>query len=241
MRLDVVFLPKDLQPEYLNRRAVVVFDVLRATTSMTAALHGGASEIQVYPNTNAALAASFAFKGSRLLCGEEQCLPPPGFDVGNSPGAFVPDLCASRTILMSTTNGTRAIYAARGASEIFIGALVNAAATAQAVLAAKLDTTLLCAGTNGAVAMEDILGAGAVIDEIERLAEITPQSDCVAIARQLFHSCRDNLLLHLRQTRGGQNIIRARLEPDLEFASRLNFLHVAGKVTGDPPTVRRVP
>src|SRR5579862_2988710 len=181
MRLDVVFLPKDLQPEHLNQRTVVVFDVLRATTSMAAALHAGATEIQIYPNTNAALAAGAAFEGNRLLCGEEQCLPPPGFDVGNSPAAFLPDLCASRTILMSTTNGTRAIYAGRGASQIFIGALVNAAATAQALLAAKLDTTLLCAGTNGAIAVEDILGAGAVLYEIERVTQITPQSDCVAI------------------------------------------------------------
>ncbi|HEX4795654.1 MAG TPA: 2-phosphosulfolactate phosphatase [Humisphaera sp.] len=240
MRLDVVFLAKDLQPEHLNQRAVVVFDVLRATTSMAAALHAGATEIQIYPNTNAALAAGAAFKGSRLLCGEEQCLPPLGFDVGNSPAAFVPALCASRTILMSTTNGTRAIYAAKGASEMFMGALVNAAATAEALLAAELDTTLLCAGTNGVVAMEDILGAGAVICEIERMTQITPQSDNVAIARQLFHSCRDNLLSHLRQTRGGENIIRAGLEPDIEFASRLNFLAVAGKVSGEPPTVRRV-
>ena len=130
MKIDVVLLPRDLRPADLAGRSVVVFDVLRATTSMTAALAAGVSEIRVFGDLTAAKEAAGSFAGPRLLCGEDRCLPPPGFDLGNSPGAFN-RAHAGRPAFMSTTNGTRAILAARGAASIFVGALVNAGAVAR--------------------------------------------------------------------------------------------------------------
>ena len=128
MNAKVILLPRDLRPEDLRGRSVVVFDVLRATTTMTAALAAGVREIRVFGDLESARRAADAFHGSRLLCGESNCLPPPGFDLGNSPGAFNRETHAGRVAFMSTTNGTRAILAARGAHAIFTGALVNAAA-----------------------------------------------------------------------------------------------------------------
>src|SRR5688572_13135682 len=168
MNVDVVLLPGMLQSSHLQR-TVVVFDVLRATTSMAAALNAGVSEIQVFPTLESAQSAAAEHGGMKLLCGESRCLPPPGFDLGNSPGAFGA-AHAGMTAFMATTNGTRAIVAAQSAPRVLAAALVNARATAQALFAADQDVTLLCAGTNDQVAMEDIIGAGAVIAE---LGEIT--------------------------------------------------------------------
>src|SRR3954470_1769538 len=99
MDAKVILLPRDLRPADLDGRAVVVFDVLRATTTMTAALAAGVREVRVFGDLAAARAAAAAFDGpaaERVLCGEENCLRPPGFDLGNSPGDFGPSACAGR-------------------------------------------------------------------------------------------------------------------------------------------------
>src|SRR3954447_8557863 len=106
MRVEVVPLPRKLMPEHLNGRAVIVFDVLRATTSMVAALANGAEKVLVFDSLDVARAAATRDEHRRgLLCGEQSCLKPPGFDLGNSPGEFARDVVAGKTIYMSTTNG----------------------------------------------------------------------------------------------------------------------------------------
>src|SRR5687767_7770978 len=125
MRADVVLLPSYLNPNQLQSRVVVVFDVLRATTTMTAALAAGVREIRIFPDTQSVRAAK---SGSDVLrCGEENCLKPAGFDLGNSPGSMNRGL-EGKSLFMSTTNGTRAILAAKGAKRILVGALVNVSA-----------------------------------------------------------------------------------------------------------------
>src|SRR2546430_16127164 len=118
---------------------------------MTAALAAGVREILVYPDIDAVRRAKRQLSNA-LACGEQNCLKPDGFDLGNSPQDFGPQHIG-KTLLMSTTNGTKAILSAHGATRILTGALVNARAVANKVQATGLDVTLLCAGTNGEVAM----------------------------------------------------------------------------------------
>src|SRR4030095_2795491 len=98
----------------------------------------------------------------------QNCLPPPGFELGNSPGDFTPKSCAGKTIFMCTTNGTRAIVAAKVAAQLHVAAIVNARATAHHLIASERDVTLLCAGTNNQIATEDMLGAGTVIEAMRK-------------------------------------------------------------------------
>src|SRR4051794_30456834 len=128
MRADVVFLPSHLKSGQLEGRIAVVLDVLRATTSIIAALACGVREIRIFPDTHSARQAA-KNSPSALLCGEENCLKPPDFALGNSPGDFNVQQAGS-TLFMSTTNGTRAIIAASGAERVLAGALVNASAVA---------------------------------------------------------------------------------------------------------------
>ncbi len=217
-------------------RAVVVFDVLRATTTINAALHARVQSIRIYSSTADAAAARHKHP-TALLCGEARCLPPPGFDLGNSPGAFQPSLHAGREVLMSTTNGTRAILATAGAARIYAGALVNAASVAECLTLDNRPVTLLCAGTNGAIAMEDVLGAGAVIASLKQLAAVDYESDCAQIAERLFGESRHALPATLRFTRGGLNLIEAGLEEDIDFAAQLNVIKTVGVVSADEPPI----
>ncbi|HZL34310.1 MAG TPA: 2-phosphosulfolactate phosphatase [Tepidisphaeraceae bacterium] len=241
MFVDVILRPSDLQPHLLDGRTAVVFDVLRATTSMAAAFAAGVTEIRVFPDSSSARSAAQEFEGPRILCGEERCLPPPGFDLGNSPLAFITSRHADHTVFMSTTNGTRAIFAARSAAQLFIGALVNASATARAVADRSLNAILLCAGTDGQIALEDLLGCGAVLDALSKRIPVLDGSDLCILARRLFAACHADLAGALRETRGGRNVIAAGLERDIDFAAALDRLpNIVGRVTGDPPVVRRL-
>jgi 2-phosphosulfolactate phosphatase len=242
LQVSVVLVPGHLEPADRDGRAVVVFDVLRATTSMTAALAAGVEEIRVFPDLEyARRAAQHHTAGPRILCGEERCLPPPGFDLGNSPGAFNRAAHRGAVAYMSTTNGTRAIIAAAGAAAVFVGALVNARAVAGALLASDLNVTLLCAGTNGQVAMEDLLGAGAVLDAMAQAepSRVRPSGDVAHVARRLFRSARSDLRAALAESQGGRNVIDAGLPQDIEFAARLDSLDVVGSVAPEAPVVRR--
>ncbi|MGH7213304.1 MAG: 2-phosphosulfolactate phosphatase [Tepidisphaeraceae bacterium] len=242
LSIDVAFLPHDLRFDRLVHQTVVVFDVLRATTTMTAALAAGVREIRIFGDLDAASSAARASEiAAKLLCGEHRCLRPPGFDLGNSPGAFDPARHRGATVFMSTTNGTRAIVAAAGVRRILAGALVNARAVARQLLEHGGDVVLLCAGTDGAVAMEDVLGAGAVVREIigdrppagpiaTRSAGTVQLTDAARVALYLFESRRDDLPGALRICQGGQNVIAAGLGEDVDFAARLNTIDIVGAV-----------
>jgi 2-phosphosulfolactate phosphatase len=207
----------------------VVFDVLRATTTISAALAAGVREIYLFETLEVARSAASAHKGARLLCGEAQCLPPAGFDLGNSPGQFN-ESHRDATLFMCTTNGTRGLLAARSSAALLTGAIVNASAVATELRRMGRDVTLLCAGTNGNMAMEDVLGAGAVLDVLDcDLAD-----DAGRLALRLFRACRDDLPAVLRDTDGGRNVLAAGLAPDIDFAARLNAVAFVGIASGNP-------
>ena len=170
--VDCVFVPSQMRDEHRMDRTVIAFDVLRATTTMAAALECGVRSIRIFGDIASARkafddAVESELIGKKLLCGEVNCLPPTGFSMGNSPRQFTAEH-RGRTVFLSTTNGTKAILAGRGAKQILIGCLTNALAVARCALATQCPITLLCSGTNGDVSMEDLLGAGAVIDRLRQ-------------------------------------------------------------------------
>lgn len=237
MLIDAIALPSLVTPDLICNRAVIVFDVLRATTTITAALHAGVRQIRVFATVESARQARNAGESDELLCGEVDCLPPDGFDLGNSPGALCAQRHQGQTLLMATTNGTRAIYAARDAAIVFCGALVNASAVALSAARSGLDVTLLCAGTNGQIAAEDLIGAGAVVAALQQMRNARTGNDTAAIALELYQFHRNDLTGALSVTQGGQNVIRAGLEQDIAFAARLDACSMVGKVdcrTSDP-------
>jgi 2-phosphosulfolactate phosphatase len=232
MRLNVVLLPRDASADSFAGRAVAVFDVLRATTTMTAAMAAGVREIWIFGDIEAARRAAAEVVGAPrpLLCGEAQCLPPAGFDLGNSPAALNRAAHEGRSLFMSTTNGTRAILVARSAALLLVGAVVNATAVARVLAEAGLDVTLLCAGTNGAIAMEDVIGAGAVAEALGRLAKVELESDAARMAVRLFQAARSDLRAARAEGAGGRNVIAAGLETDIDFAAGLDRFDVVGRV-----------
>jgi phosphosulfolactate phosphohydrolase-like enzyme len=122
---------------------------------------------------------------------------------------------------------------------------VNAHATARALVGDGRDVTLFCAGTGGAVAIEDVIGAGAVLDALyERGAQVNHSYDEPLIARAVFRTSRESLRSAIAAGQGGENVIAAGLAADIDFAARLDALDVVGRVddpSAETPVVRRLP
>jgi 2-phosphosulfolactate phosphatase len=223
-----VLLPTLLRTEDVEGRAVVVFDVLRATTTITTALENGAKELRVFKSLDAASRAAGKFDGPKLLAGELKCLPPPGFDMGNSPEGFKPEYVEGRTVFFSTTNGTMALLAARRAARLFAGCIRNARAVAAVLEQLRLPVTLLCAGTEGGISIEDTIGCGAVFGSMN--SELVRASgDAMLIARQMNDSA------DLFIGKAADNLRRVNLESDIDFCRQFGTANVVPEC--DPATM----
>ncbi|HEX4056490.1 MAG TPA: 2-phosphosulfolactate phosphatase [Tepidisphaeraceae bacterium] len=239
MDIEVVLTPTGLGKTSLVGKTVVVFDVLRATTTIIAAFAAGIRSVHAFADLADAKSAAAAQTPRPILCSELHALPAPGVDMGNSPGQFTAEH-SGRDVFMATTNGTKALNAARSASTLFVGALVNSAAAAKAAAATIQPVILLGSGTYGEIAMEDAIGAGAVCDHLLRSGKYCPANDAARMAHQLFLSCRNDLPRVLRDCQGGKNVTKAGLEPDIDFAARLDVFDIAGVVNTQNLVIRRV-
>ncbi|HVA45307.1 MAG TPA: 2-phosphosulfolactate phosphatase [Pirellulales bacterium] len=232
LSLKAHFLPSLTTPDELEGAAVVVIDVLRATTVITHALAAGAREVVPCLEVDDALRVASALpKGRAVLGGERGGLKIEGFDLGNSPNEFTHATIGGKTLVFTTTNGTRAMMHCQRARRVLIGAFVNASAVVQA-LADEEKVHLLCAGTRGAVTREDVLLAGLIADRLLDLpgaAETCREiNDELLIARtcwQAFAAGRQipdlasDLAATLRFTQGGRNLTKIGLEHDIDAAA----------------------
>ena len=237
--IDVVLLPSQLPPTGLERSQVVVLDILRASSTIITALAHGAREVRLYGDIDSATAARTTLRPPVLLGGERHCVAIPGFDLGNSPAEYVTHKVGGATVALTTTNGTLAAVAAQKAAEVFVGSLLNAAATARALLPRiqERDTILLCAGTEGRVSCEDTFGAGAIcwqlLQQTHSLA--LPFTDSAWLAYHAFAAVRHHLPAALRLGHGGINLIEAGLEEDIDLCARIDSKPIIAHV--DLPTL----
>ncbi|GAC1408383.1 MAG: 2-phosphosulfolactate phosphatase family protein [Candidatus Velthaea sp.] len=166
-RIDVAVTPASV-PLGLRGAAVVVIDVLRATTTITRALANGALAVIPCLEPEDAIAVRNRVGRDRvLLGGERDSHKISGFDLDNSPRSYARDVVHGKTIAFTTTNGTRALSRVghAGASVVLCGALINRRAVVRAIEAADAQEALLvCAGHEGTFSLEDFLCAGAIVD-----------------------------------------------------------------------------
>ncbi len=161
--ISVRALPAELPKTDLGVKAVAVIDVLRATTVMATALHNGARRIYTHSDILKARELKHALGPGTMLCGERNGKRIDGFDLGNSPYEFEKQVVDGRSLIMCTTNGTKAVEAAKGAQLMLAMSFANLSAAAKTLLKSGLPIELLCAGTNGRFSLDDALCAGMAI------------------------------------------------------------------------------
>jgi len=167
---------------------VVVIDVLRATSTIVTALENGAAGIVPVREADEAIVVMRRLGHERsLLCGERDSRLIAGFDLDNSPASYTRERVEGKTLVLTTTNGTRALLeAARGNATVYCAALLNREAIVEALIAAEGDALLLCAGNEGSLSFEDTLCAGAIVDALVRRSKTLAISDAARAAATVF-------------------------------------------------------
>jgi 2-phosphosulfolactate phosphatase len=188
VRIDVAATPDGLDPAAVAAATVLVIDVLRASTCIVTALANGCEAIVPVASPEEARRRAAELDRS-LIAGERRGEPLQGFDLGNSPLEFTRGRVGGRTIVMTTSNGTRALVAARSAPAVGVAAFINHAAAAAWALARQRDVLLLCAGERGARSLEDYVCAGMLVERLaaaEPGAAPTPEAERAADAARPY-------------------------------------------------------
>lgn len=223
LQLDVAFV-LELVPENLTGKQTVVIDVLRATSTIIAAMSAGVPYIVPVATLEEAeaLAADYGRSGC-YLGGERNKLRPPGFDCGNSPLEYL-QLAEEKPVVFTTTNGTRALKRVLGSQSVLIGSLGNAASIAEELISAPNagEVLLVCSGTLGRIAAEDVLCAGLIVAEMQNRAPVQ-LTDAARIALASYQQVADNLAEYMLETTSGQGLSQLRLADDVLHAAQVNY------------------
>jgi len=232
VEVDVALAPGLLRSA--ERRAIIVVDLLRATTSLSVMFEAGADAVAVSGSERQArrLAAARGW----LLAGEVGGLPPRGFDCGNSPRELAEMDLRGRRLVMYTTNGTRAFLRAAGAPLVLAGALRNRRAVAERTLREAatrgLDVCVLCAGlaAGRATAAEDVVAAGAVVEAMSAIEPDTMLRDGALTAVAAWLLWRLDLPAALSLAPHGAYLLSLGFAADLELACQLDVSDVVPRL-----------
>ncbi|GAA0771776.1 2-phosphosulfolactate phosphatase family protein [Clostridium subterminale] len=164
MNIDVVISAQHIKPEKFKDRIVVVIDVLRATSVMVTALNNGCDKIIPVKEIEEAVHIANKDRNNYLLGGERGGIKIDKFDFSNSPLDYSEDIVRGKSLIMTTTNGTRAIKNSEEAEKIFIGALINGRVVAEKLAKLNKDVTFVNAGTDGEFSMDDFITSGYIIN-----------------------------------------------------------------------------
>jgi 2-phosphosulfolactate phosphatase len=229
LRIDVALLP-DLVADTDSVFAVV--DVLRASSAIVTLLERGVPA--VIPAASVEEARELRERlPDYLLCGERDSVPPPGFDYGNSPTEFAALDPKGRRAILTTSNGTRLLNQLAAAPAVLVGALLNREAAAKAMLALAAqrgrDATVVCAAApdGRSIALEDALGAGAIVEAALRLDASLRPTDAALFARDAFLARRRDLrdALASASAHGGE-LMMAGFSADIDYCARLDVSSV---------------
>lgn len=203
----------------------VVLDVLRATTTIATALENGAAAVIPVREQDQAIAIRGRLgRDGVLLGGERDSRLIAGFDLDNSPGSYARELVAGKTIVLTTTNGTRALTeAARGRTVVYCGALINRSAVVAALTASNAaEALLICAGELGTLSFEDFVAAGAIVEGLLRADKRIALSDAARSAACTYEAVARKLTTAIAGGTHARALIELGFAGDVAYCAKLD-------------------
>jgi 2-phosphosulfolactate phosphatase len=223
MKINVLFSPVGADELSFTGKTTVVIDVLRASSTIVAALSNGAREVVPVATVEFAVKVSGGmFGGQTLLGGERNTKKIEGFALGNSPREYTPDIVNGKTIILFTTNGSKAVVKAKFSENLFVCSFLNIESLANHLIAVNKDFEILCSGRNNFYSMEDSVCAGRLISEVQKLKEDVDLSDSAKSSLALNKTFGKNILKMLKESEHGKILLENGFEEDLKFCSMLN-------------------
>lgn len=226
MRLDVFFGPDAFAPADVAGRLVVVIDVLRASTTIAAAIANGAKSVIPFSSSEEIVRRAKDFvRAQVLLAGERKLFAISGFDFGNSPLEFTREVVEGKTVLLTTTNGTQALLAVQSAREVLVGSYVNFTPVLEMMRAAaveKTDIAIVCAGRERDFSLEDAACAGRYVRGIARRQSKMELNDAARASLLLTRRYGDDIGKLFAEAAHARALAEAGFQDDLAFCARID-------------------
>ena len=244
MRIEVFLAPSELTPTALDGCVVAVIDVLRATTTIPAALHAGARTVIPFVETEDAVRTARQYeRGEVKLAGERHMVAIPGFDLGNSPLEFTEASVGQQTVLLTTTNGTRALLASDDAKGVYVASYVNFTVTEarlQAAIDAGYPVAIVCAASEGAPSLEDAACAGRFVQRLRAANPALTNNDAAQMCELLAAKYDDDLVALFNDAEHGRALQAAGFGDDLRVCASIDLYPVLAEYA-ERAIVRRMP
>ena len=219
-RLEVCLSPALLHLYDTRGAIVVIIDIFRATSTITAALHNGAKCVIPVASVAECIETGVQIPGS-ITAGERDGKIAEGLQYGNSPSEYPAQFIRGKTLVLTTTNGTRLLHMINGASEILIGSFLNLQAICEFLLLRKKNVLLACASWKDRFNLEDTLFAGAVINEVAPAFDIN--CDSAKAARHLFDCSGGNFIEFLKDSSHYKRLSAFGLQQDMAYCATPNL------------------
>lgn len=218
----------------ISGKTAVVIDVLRATSTMVTAFANGATAVMPFFTPEEAKQYYGWHNNKLLLCGERKGVKITGFHLGNSPLEYTGDVVAGKTLLMTTTNGTKAIKRSETAGTILIGSALNAPAVADQLLRLHEDVVLVCAGTRERFSLDDFAVAGLILCLLRERVKLA--MDDRARAACLLAESREMREL-LLMSNHGQYLVELGFTEDIEYCAQVGKINLVPYFDGKMITI----
>lgn len=239
MKINTFLMPNfEIEEDFFNNTISVYIDVLRASTTICAAIQNGAKEIIPVTNTEQAMRIySGLDREIRLIGGEKNMQKPPNFDLGNSPFEYNSDVVNEKTIILTTTNGTNIFQHGKNSEYRIIASFANFHSTINfisKILEMKEDISAInffCAGNNTLFSYEDTLCAGNFISVLSRHIE-TEMTDATHSAKVLYEFHKIDLFNFIKSREHSQKMKQMGLQSDIDLCLQYDIYPVVPIIEG---------
>jgi 2-phosphosulfolactate phosphatase len=226
MRINTLLSPFNVDELYFTKKTTIVIDVLRATTTIITALNNGAKEIIPINAVEFAVKLSGDTTSSQtILAGERNTHKIDGFGLGNSPLEFTEDVVSSKSIVLFTTNGSKAIVKAKYSSNLLIASFLNGSSVADHVKNEE-EIVIMCSGNNGLFSFEDSVCAGFLIEELNEISIDTELDDASTVCHLLYKKNKKNLKKMMLETEHGKKLTEQGYKEDIIYSAQRNILNI---------------
>lgn len=211
--LEVCLSPALLHLFDVKNSIVVIIDVLRATSTICTALYNGASRVIPVASVEECVNIGRAIGG--ITAGERDGKIAEGLAYGNSPFEYPREFVENKTLVLTTTNGTKLLHMAKDAIQIVTGSFPNISAVCDYLVAQNQNVILGCAAWKDRVNMEDTLFAGAVVNRIKEHFDVN--CDSAIAAETLYHSAKHDIYTFMKQASHYKRLAQYGLEKDIHY------------------------
>ncbi len=228
-RVEVCYSPSQWHLYKNDYEIAVVIDVLRATSAICTAVQNG---ISILPVSSVEQAKAFQ-KDGYIAAAERNGQIVEGFDMGNSPLSYKNEELKGKTVVLTTTNGTKAINIAREKETVAIGSLNNLDAICKWLIEQNKNVLLLGSGWKDKFNLEDTICAGAIADHLIDSQKFFAEEDSTIAAKFIYKSARENIFSFLKASSHRRRLRNLNLNEDVKYCLTPNILDVVPVLQGD--------